>query len=81
MLLTVNCPCGNSHTFSTQEIQDYITKLVSENGEDVIVLTGNREYKVSRYYICFHGIKASDLPKLAEQEIIQEVALTHEKES
>jgi len=69
----MNCACGRPLHYNSSYVQDMVTRLAQRLGETVIVSVGGRRYKVQRHYLALHGLKAKELPQLAEQGIVKEV--------
>ena len=60
----VTCPCGQSHAGEAWEL---CVKLVHDFGELITVTIESRSWRVPRVWIGMHGLKAEDLPALAEK--------------
>ena len=60
------CPCGDVHELSaaTRVAYDNITAGLPET---VVISTGGRAWQVPRIYLAAHGLKADELPGLAER--------------
>ncbi len=60
------CPCGDAHEPSAV-VRDYVTRIIRERGRDVMVASPSGTWRVPRIYIAVHGLKADELPELAER--------------
>lgn len=60
----ITCPCGQPHAGAAW---DYCLKLAQQLGELVTVHVQRRAFRVPRVYIGMHGLRAEELPALAEK--------------
>lgn len=61
------CPCGQPVHYSDPMTEAAVDALVARLGVDVEVTTPEGTWLVPRDYIALHGIKAAELPALAER--------------
>ena len=61
----IRCPCGDDHTGSFH--WPVVKHLIEDHGETIPVTLAGRTYEVPRVWIAMHGLKASELAKLAER--------------
>lgn len=65
------CPCGRPLHYSDFAIADIAEELVTAKGETIEIqvmhAAGAKVYHVPRHYIFLHGVKAAELPALAER--------------
>ncbi len=62
-----HCPCGLPLHYATPEAAEYMDRMVAELGERIAVEVLTRgTFLVPRHFIALHGLKAEDLPALAE---------------
>lgn len=58
----MRCPCGEDH-----DVPEWLAPLIAEGGETVrVAVAGSGAWKVPRLFIQQHGLKAAELPRLAE---------------
>ena len=60
------CPCGEPHAMSDSAWTAFCA-VTTGKPETVNVQTGGRAWQVPRVYIAVHGLKAAELPALAER--------------
>jgi hypothetical protein len=70
---TIQCSCGKRHRLSNTAIKAFLEAVVRRNGDMIEVVTQGKRYRVSRYYIAFHGLRSKDCARLAKQGLIEEV--------
>ena len=61
------CPCGKPLHYSDPSAQALVESMVATLGATVRVTVEDSTYQVPRHYIALHGLKASELPALAQQ--------------
>lgn len=61
------CPCGKPLHYKDEKSKKMVQSIIDKFGEDIKVVVLNKEYLVNRHYIALHGIKASELEKLADK--------------
>lgn len=68
----IKCPCGQEHTGEAWEI---CVRLVQQLGEcvRVQVIGSPRSFRVPRVFVGMHGLRAEELPALAEKYGWEEV--------
>lgn len=64
------CPCGRPLHFTSPEAERIVRSFVADHGEDLLVTVGDRTWRVSRYWIALHGLKARELPSLGFPEVV-----------
>jgi hypothetical protein len=62
----LECPCGEAHPLSEQTRVAY-DNVTAGLPATVLVASGGRSWQVPRIYIAAHGLRAADLPELAER--------------
>ncbi len=62
----MNCPCGRPLHYATPEAAEYMDRMVAELGDRIAVSVPVGTFLVPRHFIALHGLKAEDLPALAE---------------
>lgn len=67
------CPCGRPLHYSNQQCEDDVRAMIKEWGRFVKVSAGGKTWEVPRHYIALHGLKAAELPYLAERYQFKEV--------
>lgn len=60
------CPCGRPLHYSSHAIESYIQHYVEILGPTLDVTTPAGTWAVPRHYIALHGLKANELPELAQ---------------
>lgn len=65
------CACGKPLHYTDSGLRELITLMCKEKGEFITVRTESATYKVQRHFIALHGIKATDLPELLKQGLVQ----------
>lgn len=64
----VECPCGADHGIDSPAAYLLVAKSVYELGETVnVTVDGLGAWRVPRIWIGIHGLKAVELPALAER--------------
>lgn len=63
----IPCCCGLGHTFQTLLVFRYLTRMIAELGPVIRITTPIGTWMVPRIYIAAHGLRAQDLPHLAEK--------------
>lgn len=63
----VICSCGRPLHYNRSDIKQIVERLVEELGPNVPVQVGRETYMVPRHFIALHGLKAWELPGLAEK--------------
>lgn len=61
------CPCGQPLHYPNATTRSYIEDLIRTLGRTQIVTTPDGSWEVPRHYIALHGIKAVELPTVAEK--------------
>ena len=61
------CPCGKPLHYTDANIRAYVDGMISTKGPTIDVTTPSGSYRVPRHYIALHGIKAAELPWLAQK--------------
>jgi hypothetical protein len=73
----VLCACGRPLHYTDPEAERHVTELVAKLGPLIsvtVTIHGRiRQWKVPRHFIALHGLKAKDLPTLAQQYHFREV--------
>lgn len=67
------CACGKPLHYSNPETQRTIQKFIDQLGPTVTIRCFGKALKVPRHFIALHGLRASELPYLAEQYGFEEV--------
>ena len=62
----MKCACGSDLHYHRLETQQAVERLVAELGELQKIVTPDGAWMVPRHYVALHGIKAAELPRLAE---------------
>lgn len=62
------CACGQPLHYSSPEIREFIESQIRRDGPTLRVeVTGSGVWLVPRHFIALHGIRARELPKLAQR--------------
>ena len=61
------CACGQPLHYTDPKVEEQVSTVVEMMGENIKVVTPGGIYEIPRHYIALHGIKASEVPDLAEQ--------------
>lgn len=69
-----DCVCGKPLHYRDLNGQRIMEHLVSELGPDVAVEVADRKWMVPRHYIALHGLRATELPTLAQRYGFAEVS-------
>lgn len=71
----LECPCGKAHELSagTRVAYDNVTAGLPLT---VLVAVNGRAWQVPRIYLAAHGVKADELPELAERYGFEEGRLS-----
>jgi hypothetical protein len=64
------CACGRPLHYISHAAKEVACGIVERMGKDVVISVGAARYLVQRHYIALHGLRAIDLPKLAEDGIV-----------
>jgi hypothetical protein len=69
------CACGGPLHYSDPHNRELVERQIAELGEcvSVINIATKRTFMVPRHFIALHGIKAGELPDLAERYGFEEV--------
>jgi hypothetical protein len=60
------CPCGAAHEFSA-DVRVALENITRGLPDTVLISVSGRAWLVPRMYLAAHGLKADDLPELAER--------------
>lgn len=60
------CACGMPLHYESSGLRDIIERICEAMGEDITVTTPRGSWNVPRHYIALHGLKANELPELAQ---------------
>ena len=63
----MKCDCGLPLHYSSSKSRRAVEDLVAELGPTVPVHTSQGSWLVPRHFIALHGLKAIELPELAEK--------------
>lgn len=61
------CPCGRPLHYSSEQLREEVQTVVDVMGPDIVVETPAGRYLIPRHFIALHGLKAAQVPDLAEQ--------------
>lgn len=61
------CACGKPLHYTDAQLERVMRLLVRRQGPDVVVHCGEGGWRVPRHYIALHGLRAEELPELAER--------------
>jgi hypothetical protein len=68
------CACGEPLHYKNPVTEQATAELIRQSGEEyATVITENGRYRVQKHYIALHGIRASDLERLATEGVIEKV--------
>lgn len=76
----VRCACGEPLHYSNAETEAQIARLTAELGEYVTVALLDGRYRVQRHYIALHGVTGSQIPRLADEGVVERLAVPTTKE-
>jgi len=65
------CACGQPLHYSSAMIESQVRALIQRLGPEIPVTTSTGVYWVQRHFIALHGLRADDLPALAERGIVR----------
>lgn len=69
------CACGNALHYTHPDLMAQVQKLVDAYGDYTeIEVAGAGRFKVQRHYIALHGVRARDLPALADEGIVERIS-------
>jgi hypothetical protein len=63
----VLCSCGLPLHYASAQTRRQIERLVETSGPFVVVTTREGSWWVPRHYVALHGLRAAELPNLAER--------------
>ena len=61
------CPCGEPLHYLSLEAWESVNRLIVEHGYTINVQVGEVAYAVPRHYIALHGLRAAEVPELAQR--------------
>lgn len=61
------CDCGEPLHYSRLQTKAYVELLIATVGPTQVVTTPDGSWWIPRHYVALHGIKAEEIPSLAEQ--------------
>jgi len=67
------CACGSPLHYSDPKMRKLVEEIIASHGECIEIEVQGRRFKVPRNFIALHGLKAMDLPVLAEAYGFEEV--------
>ena len=66
------CACGEPLHYSSPAAQKTVEALSpSGNNGTVLIATPTATYRAQRHYLALHGVRAIDLPSLADAGIVE----------
>jgi hypothetical protein len=67
-LVGVNyCPCGQPHVISRRVWDQFRAVTAGLPPDETVTVAGSGSWKVPRVYVAVHGLKAVEVPALAER--------------
>jgi len=66
------CPCGIVHRTAAW-VGEYVRSVIALRGPTVVVSTPEGQWRVPRVFISMHGLKATELPTLAQRYRFEEL--------
>jgi len=61
------CACGQPLHYANPYVRHMVEEFIQEKGPCITVAALGRRWRVPRHFIALHGIKAQELPLLAER--------------
>ena len=65
--MTVECPCGCGRRIQNPLVREIVERWERDLGPMITVRCSGGAWRVPRVYIALHGLKARELPALAQQ--------------
>jgi hypothetical protein len=72
MLVIQDCPCGVPHELQPV-VAEAFQRVTAGLPETVVMTARGRSWKIPRTYIAVHGVRAWELPELADRYGFEEV--------
>jgi hypothetical protein len=61
------CACGLPLHYPNAHTEAYVREQIAQHGPTIDVITSKGVYAVPRHYIALHGLRAWEIPDLADQ--------------